>query len=270
MNSKQILVTVFAILLGVLTRPCEAEGSGVNWRDGVLTAQGFGAPKTGVTPAQAKILAATAARMDAYRNLLVILKGVQITSERTVQDTLVTDDRITGRVEGIVQGARQVGKTSYDEDGIATVTMAIGLRGPLLDKVLPQAGFGKKASLLAPPEGRKSTQITGLIVEAAELSLLPALAPKILDEDRGLVYGAEMVDRDAAVTFGMVAYETDVASARENGRAGDNPLVVKGTAATGRGRSNVTISSMDGVRIKMAAAQSTFLNQCKVVFVTGE
>ena len=152
-----------------------------NWSEGILTAPGFGAPKQGVSKAQAKILAATAARMDAYRNLLVILKGVHITSERTVEDTLATSDKITGKVEGIIRGAWQIGETIYDDDGTARLTMAIGLWGPLLDKVLPKTGFGTKASLLDPSIERPFAEVTGLIVDATGLSVIPGQVPSSVE-----------------------------------------------------------------------------------------
>jgi hypothetical protein len=272
MYIKQLCVSisvVFSCLVSITSGDAQMKGA-ANWSEGILTAPGFGAPRPGVSKAQAKILAATAARMDAYRNLLVILKGVHITSERTVEDTLVTSDKITGKVEGIIRGAWQIGETTYDDDGSARLTMAIGLWGPMLDRLLPKTGFGTKASLLDPSIERPVAEVTGLIVDASGLSVTPALAPRVVDEDKALVYGAEFVDREAAVAISLVGYETDMVSARKNGRAGKNPLVVKGKEVTGPSSSNLSISSMDGVRIRVAASKSTFLNQCKVVFVTGE
>ena len=55
--------------------------SGVNWEGQVLKATGSGAPDMKASnPAQARLGAETAAKMDAFRNLLAQAKGIQISA----------------------------------------------------------------------------------------------------------------------------------------------------------------------------------------------
>ena len=117
----------------------------------------------------------------------------------------------------------------------------------------------KKAS---EPEGP-----TGLIVDARGLGLSPAMAPKVVDEGDRLVYGAKVVNREAAVQHGIAAYEKDLDLARKSDRIGGNPIVVKGVKATGRNKTNVVVVEADGDRVRKAADGQAFLNQCKVIVV---
>src|SRR4051794_34607319 len=58
---------------------------GVDWKGQVLTATGSGAPNMRATSAaQARLGAERAAKLDALRNLLEQVKGVQLTSTKKV------------------------------------------------------------------------------------------------------------------------------------------------------------------------------------------
>ena len=123
----------------------------------------------------------------------------------------------------------------------------------------------------APPEEEEAPEApdgnTGLIIDARGLGLSPAMAPKVVDEADKLVYGAKIVSREAAVTHGIAVYEKDLETAKKNDRIGDNPLVIKGTKAKGRNKTNVVVSDDDGAKARKAAEGQSFLNQCKVVVV---
>jgi hypothetical protein len=82
-------------------------------------------PKLGpVTPAQARLMAERAAKVDAYRQLLEYLKGVAINSTTTVEDFMARDDQIRTRVEGVVRGARVVDRR-FNRDGTVEVDMVL-------------------------------------------------------------------------------------------------------------------------------------------------
>ena len=240
----------------------------VDWDKGVVTVMGVGVPKEGVSRAQARILAERAAEVNAYRGLAEFLRGVHVTSETTVEDAMVKDDHIRARVDVMIKGARQVGRTVYDEDGVARVSVAISLRDNLADALLPEEGFSPGDSVsVETPDASPASGITGLIVDASGLGLVPAIAPKIVDETGQVVYGARIVSREAAVQNGMAAYGKDLETARKNDRVGSNPLVIKGTRAEGKNKTNLVISSADAQRVREAVEGRTFLNQCRLVFV---
>lgn len=121
------------------------ENGKVNWETGLVTATGIGAPPaTAVNMAQARAMAVRAATVVARRNLLEVLKGVQIDSTTTVQNYMVTNDIIVSKVQGFLQNS-QVLDIAYMSDGSVEVTVGVSLRGGLADVLLPPTiPFGTK------------------------------------------------------------------------------------------------------------------------------
>lgn len=74
--------------------------------------------------AQARVTTQRAAQLDGYRKLAEIMYGTVISSETTLKDMVIKDDRIRTTVEGVVKGA-EVLDTQYFSDGSITVSMAI-------------------------------------------------------------------------------------------------------------------------------------------------
>ena len=74
-----------------------------------------------------RLLAQRAARADAYRKLLERIRGVQLTSQTTVQDFVTESDRIDAALQTFVKGLRPVGPTRYQEDGTVEVDVAVTL-----------------------------------------------------------------------------------------------------------------------------------------------
>ena len=122
----------------------ETFGQGtIDWTSGQIFATGIGAPPANaVNPAQARAMAVRAAQVVALRNLLEIVKGVRVDSESIVENFMTRSDVIRTQVDGIVRGATIV-KTSYLSDGSVEVTVGLGMRGSLLDAVVPET-FGSR------------------------------------------------------------------------------------------------------------------------------
>ena len=56
-------------------------------------------------PAQQRLLAIRAAKIDAYRNLAEQIYGMRLDSSTSIADMAVTSDRFRARVEGVIFGA---------------------------------------------------------------------------------------------------------------------------------------------------------------------
>ena len=93
------------------------------------------------------------------------------------------------------------------------------------------------------------------------------MAARIIDEQGNEVYGSGYVSRDYAVQIGVVGYEKDINRARADERVKDNPMVVKGSSASGANQTDIVISNSDAQRVLAAAKNLNFMEQCKVMFI---
>lgn len=265
-----------------------AEKASVNWTKGAdsdVTAIGIGLPPVNAG-ARGTTLARRAAKVDAQRNLLEIINGVQIDSETTVEDLSVTSDIVKSSVHGLIKGARVLDE-GVNEDGSYFVKMSVPLYGAtqsIAASVLPEATknivpaplptVDEKTTSLTKEEVKeiKSVVYTGVIVDASGLGLEPTFSPVIYDTNGRAIYGVQNIDKNVAVSNGMVEYSLDLQTAAGGStRAGANPLVVKAVAVKGGNNSantvNAVVSVEDGDRILLANANNPILENCAVVFV---
>ncbi|MGD2091906.1 MAG: LPP20 family lipoprotein [Candidatus Aminicenantes bacterium] len=105
----------------------QADGSSMNWTNKVLrvTGNGFG-PESVKSLGRRKILAKRAARLDALRNILEAVKGVQVTSNTSVKDMMLVSDQINTGAQGLVKGMRVV-KITYTDDGGCEMVAEVNL-----------------------------------------------------------------------------------------------------------------------------------------------
>src|SRR5512141_361277 len=106
--------------------------SGVDWQRKVVKCTGSGAANlrdASGNPAVARIGAEKAAKLDALRNCMEALKGVQLQSGQTVGGALQSDSSLKGRVEGLVRGFRVVGTPRYFSDGGVEMDVEVPLEG---------------------------------------------------------------------------------------------------------------------------------------------
>ena len=258
---------IAVIAFSFLTSGLRAEPPTIDWSQGAIDAVGIGAPpKQDLSMAQKRAMAIRAATVDAQRQLLEPVQGVNIDAETTVINAMVEDDRVRTTVRGILQGASQVGRPTIHEDGSAEVLLRLRVRGELSDALLPVKGFSTETDTSTQDADEES--YTGIVVDARGRQLRPALAPRILDEDGGLVYGAKIVSREVAVRDGMVVYEATMDRALANERAGQNPLKIACLESKGRNRTNIIVSNRDAQRVRQSDDAVGFLAQCRVVVVT--
>ncbi|MGH7453701.1 MAG: hypothetical protein ACRENG_20295, partial [bacterium] len=207
----------------------------------------------------------------------------------------VESDMIRSRVEGVLRGFTVV-DTRYMSDQSVEVEIEVPLNGLLADALLPQNFGGGRlisAQPLCPmcgqpwPQGKPvppGVQLvnpgsgsqaggatggvfTGLILDAKGLGLMPAMAPKVVDENGVEIYGSRYVSREFAVQQGMVGYDKDVNAARNNQRVTNNPLVIKALRAAGNNKTDLVVANADAQRIHGAAQTQNFLDKCRLIFI---
>jgi hypothetical protein len=251
--------------VAALPLAARAEVGSVDWQRKMVKCTGSGAANlrdAGGNPAVARIGAEKAAKLDALRSCMETLKGVQLQSGQTVGGALQSDAALTGKVEGLVRGFQVVGKPRYFSDGGVEMDVEVPLEGALSDTLLPKpvpkpgAAPPKKAE--GPPAG------TSLVVDARGQKIVPALAPRIVDEAGQEIYGPASLGEAGRRAGGAAAYAPDLDAARAllKERVGDRPLVLKAVRAQGP---DVVISSADSA--SLSGKNLAFLSEGKVVIL---
>lgn len=138
LSSLGLMALLAALLLPGL--PCGAQeealerigdAGSIDWVSRKLTAIGIGVPtQKAVGQAQMRAMVRRAAVVVARRNLLEVVKGVQIDSSTRVQNFMVKDDTIESRVKGVLSGS-SVDQVEINSDGTATATVSMPLTGQL-------------------------------------------------------------------------------------------------------------------------------------------
>jgi len=249
----------------------------VNWSGGYIEALGIGAPADkSIGKANARPMALRAAKIDAYRNLLEITRGVRVDSTTTIRDFTVESDVINTQVDGLVKGAVVVNQ-EYMSDGTVEVRVRMPLYGNLSQIIIP-ASIEKRKDL-KPPEAPAApapaavapagppVAYTGLVVDARGIQARPAMSPRIFDEDGKEVYGSANVDREYAVQQGMSGYARDLTAAQSNQRVTNSPVTVKALKTSGAGKADLIISNADAQQIRDSAENASFMKKCRVMIV---
>ena len=228
-----------------------------------------------------------AAKVDAQRLLAEQIHGVQIDSNTTVENAIVTSDVVKASVSGVVKGAREVSCTT-DEYGYVHVVMELPLYGganSLAAAVIPnvpQQGFlppsdiipvdTKPAAPAVTTNPNQATvgnlygatgQYTGLIVDCSGLGLQTAMAPALYTDGKKVVYGLENFSHEQVINRGYVGYSNSASSGVQ--RAGSNPMIVK--AQSIEHFFNPVISKDDAAKILAENQVNGFLSTGNVVFV---
>jgi hypothetical protein len=252
--------------LAALPAQARAE-SGVDWQRKVVKCTGSGAANlrdAGGNPAVARIGAEKAAKLDALRNCLEAVKGVQLDSGHTVGNALASDQALSGRVQGIVKGFKVVGAPRYFSDGGVEMDVEVPLDGALSDALLPKAGKDEAKPEPKPVKGEGGPAGTSLVVDARGQKVVPALAPRILDESGKEIYGPSKLGDSGRKAGGAAGYASDLTAAKATfkDRIGDKPVVVKAVRTEG---ADVVISSADAAGL--AGKDLTFLADARVIIL---
>lgn len=244
----------------------------VIWEQGVIEAKGMGiAPPNAVNAAQGKALARRAAVLDAQRNLLEQIKGVQISSDTSMNEYIIQSDVVRSSVRGMVNGAvvvRDVDRMNIDGTYIVIMQMPLhgndGLSAVAFNAVRPVQiqPFPQPAPT---PRPVVVENYTGLVIVAKNMGLKGAFSPRVYNESGEIIYGNKFIDPDFAISQGMVEYSTLNIASSGNSRAGSKPLIINAIKIADHGF-NLVISNADAQKVLAAQAQSGFMKDCKVVF----
>jgi hypothetical protein len=288
---KAIFAFAIALLSLVYTAGFCAESIGlvekietgtIDWASGVVRAKGISAPikiDAGKSPTNSP-KALSEAKNDARRKLLETVKGIHISSKLIVGDIANRNKTIMTQIKEMVYDAREIEKSrKYMSDGSIEASLQMNLHGGFAQLILPkeirqietikQLKRGEKSSAGKPNSSSQRTSdiYTGLLVDARSIEAIPALVPKLFDENLAEVFGPAFVSREFVVQQGMAAYYTDIQAAKADPRVSDNPLIVKALRTDFPSRCNFVISNADASKLKSASDHLVFLKESRVVIV---
>jgi hypothetical protein len=167
----------------------------VNWTQQYITAKGQSVLDTvrWKNAAQARMMATRGAVVVAQRNLLEIVKGVNVTGETTVQDMIATNDNVYTRVDGVVKGAQQVGE-SIVKDGMVEVTMRMpiyetnGLAPAIYDNLPAAKSPEGTAARGVATDDAGVEDLQKIAFNMAGKKINPSMFPLVVDEKGNVVF----------------------------------------------------------------------------------
>lgn len=267
MNAKMIIASFAAVASLSVAQIQSVSGKGaIDWGSRTITAVGIGAPNPSMPEVTARPMAIRAARDVALRNALELIKGMQMNSSTTVENFMVQSDVIRTSVDGYIRKF-EASEPRYMSDKTIEITVTIPMDAGLAEAILPPSIMAAPTAIIPPVTGR-SANFTGLIIDARGTGAIPALVPKVIDEDGKEVYGSAYVSREWAVKWGMAGYaKTPDQATNFKDRIGSTPGMIKALKATGPSRCDLVIANKDALDVRAAAKSMKFLADSRVIIV---
>jgi hypothetical protein len=250
----------------------------IDWAKAVVTAWGISTPikKDAVMPKTNNSKALSEAKNRARHKLLETVKGIRIDADESVGDVADRNKTVMAQIQDMVYHAVEIEKLrKYMSDGSIEIHLQLNLHGGFSQLILPpqirqiemikQLNPEESVSNLRSNAGANS--YTGLLVDARNIEAIPALVPKLLDENLTEVFGPAFVSREFVVQRGMAAYYEDLESAKADPRIANQPLVVKALRTDWPRRCNIVISNGDASKLKSTSEHLLFLKESRVVIL---
>ena len=206
------------------------------------------------------------ARTHARENLLDLIKMVHFDS-RTVGEIMMSDRLVKSRIESLIGSAYQQGEIEYLERNEVVIALAIKMSG--LAEILVDAsgymteGMAQSTYLMTRSATPKSERTSGIVIDARNIYHIPAMVPKIYNEDEKLVYGPRHYTRSRSVNRGPIGYAHSMEDGNVRRRVGLNPLFVE--AVSSNDDVNLRVSNLDAERIRDTEKKFGLLSNCKVL-----
>ena len=206
------------------------------------------------------------AKAQARKNMIGLIKIVNFDG-RTVGEIMFEDPLTQRRVETLVGSAYQQGEIEYLERQEVAIALAVKMSG--LAEILVDAGghlnenISQSTFLMTRNATPKSERISGVIIDARNIYHIPAMVPKIFNEENKLVYGPRHYTRSRSINRGPMGYAHNIDDGNVRRRVGENPIVIE--AMSSEDNTNLTISNVDSERVRDVEKRFGLLTNCKVL-----
>tara|TARA_B100001250_G_scaffold413538_1_gene448002 strand:- start:487 stop:1296 length:810 start_codon:yes stop_codon:yes gene_type:complete len=206
------------------------------------------------------------ARSLARKNLLDLIKLVNFDS-RTVGEIMSSDRLIDNRVSNLIGSAYQEGEIEYLERNEVAIALAVKMSG-LAEILIDANGYmneslAQSTYLMTRASTPTSDRTTGIVIDARNIYHIPAMVPKVFNENSKLVYGPRHYTRSRSVNRGPMGYAHSMEDANVKRRVGNNPFFIE--AVSSDDNVNLTISNIDSEQIRDMEKNFGVLTNCKVL-----
>ena len=206
------------------------------------------------------------ARSNARKNLLDLVKLVNFDS-RTVGEIMFSDRLVENRITTLIGSAYQQGEIEYLERNEVAIALAVKMSG-LAEILIDANGYmnesvAQSTYLMTRAASPTSERTTGVVIDARNIYHIPAMVPKVYNENSKLVYGPRHYTRSRSVNRGPMGYAHSMEDANVKRRVGNNPLIVE--AVSSDDNVNLTISNLDSQQIRDIEKKFGILTNCKVL-----
>lgn len=107
----------------------------------------------------------------------------------------------------------------------------------------------------------------GLIIDARNSGLKPALMPKIYNQSGAIIYSKNNISDPKTIKSGIVGYAKELEAAKRHFRVAKNPLAIKALKAKGENQCDPVISDKAAKYIQTTEPYSSYLRQGRVMFL---
>jgi len=218
------------------------------------------------------------------------IKNMLFDSNQTVEDYLTFNTKLARQFDRMNLKMKE-SDVRYLSDGSTIYEYEMPITGPIMKLLLPATGGGVPlATLCCPtcgrpwqenqpvPEGVKliplesdlTPQYTGVLIDARDITLNPALFLKVFTDEGKEVYGLSFVDSNYVITQGLVTYSTSYADAFKNDKLGINPLRITAMKSSGENKTDIIISSASAKMMHSSQHNLELLEHCQVVVLISE
>lgn len=219
-----------------------------------------------------------------------LIKKLLFDAEQTIEDCLSKNSKLSRQFERLNLKSKE-SDIKFLSDGSIISEYEIPITGPLLRLLIPGTGGGIPLATLCCPickrpwpenqsvpadvklvplENELTPQYTGVLIDARDIILNPALFPKILTDENKEVYGLSFADSNYVITQGLVSYTTSLAEAFRSERLGINPLRITALKSTGLNKTDIVISTASAKMMHSSQHNLTLLEHCRVVILISE
>jgi len=267
-HAKKILSILAIAAISSYAQVQNIAGIGsIDWGTRTVTAIGIGAPNPNMPEATYRPMAIQAARNVALRNALELIKGIQMTSTTTVENFMVTSDVIRTSVDGYIRKF-QTSEPRYMSDKTIEITVTVPLDNELATTLLPSTVVSNPTAQVQGTLSKRTPNFTGVIIDARGTGAIPALMPRIVDEEGNEIYGSTVISRDWAVKWGMAGYSRSPEQAKVfKDRIGSQPGIIKAVRSTGGSKCDLVVSAADASDLRAVARNTKLLSDCRVIIL---